>query len=75
MKLYDGIWMYMKRMTDVYEPIWGCSIWWYMNVNGSKWMYMKVYEAVWWYMNAYEGVRDVYEPIWMYMKVYECKWW
>ena len=40
---------------DVYE-----SIWWYMNVNGSRLMYKKVYDAVWWYMNAYESV-------WMYM--------
>ena len=44
---------------DVYE-----SIWWYMNVNGSKLMYMKVCEALWWYMNAYENV-------WMYMS----QWW
>ena len=39
MKLYYGIWMYMKaygctwgNMT-IYENIWA-----YMNVNGSKWM-------------------------------------
>ena len=48
--MYGCIWVY------VYE-----SIWWYMNVNGSKWMYMKVYEAIYG-ICAYEGVRVYMSP-------------